>query len=200
MSGAWPAENLADWSSCDHRQAAIEAGREVTPQVGAVNRKAAVEGSRWAPATGSVPLNRRRSAPGSVAECPVARVRPSCDEVAGARVGRGQCVVLLSLSLATARTAGHRDVRRSSRPTGDPGRREGMISSRPHLTGRWNGPGRVRSSQRYGRAMKVCAPFAWRDTTARPAAHLRRWASRAASADLRGINKPGVGYCNPAPL
>ena len=129
MSGAWHAENLDRPKFFSPSQAAVEAGREVTPQVGAVNRKAAVEGSRWAPVTGSVPLNRRRSAPGSVAECPVARVRPSCDEVAGARGGRGHCGLLPVRTLATARTAGHRRVRKLSRSTGGQGRHEDMISS-----------------------------------------------------------------------
>ena len=56
------------------------------------------------------------------------------------RPGRpGHLGLLLSLSLATARTAGNRGVRRPSRSTSNRSRREGMISSRPHLTGRWNG-------------------------------------------------------------
>ena len=55
---------------------------------------------------GGVLLKRRRSAPRGVGECSTAEARPSRCVVAGARVGRGHCVVLLSSTLAAARTAG----------------------------------------------------------------------------------------------
>ena len=174
MSGAWHAENLADRSSCGHRQAAIEAGREVAPPVEAVKGKSAVKGSRWAPVTGDAFLTQRGSAPGSVAECSVAKVRSSRGAVAGARVGRGQRGLLLSFTLAAARTAGNRSMRRLSQSTDGQGRREGMISSPASSNTTVKRTRGVASSQRYGRARKLCAPFARRGTTA-PAAYLSRY-------------------------
>ena len=173
MSGAWHAENLDRPKFFSPSQAAVEAGREVTPLVEALNGKAAVEGSRWAPSTGGVLLNRRRLAPRSAAGCATVNARPPRGAVAGARDGRGQCGLLLSSALAAARTAGDRGVRRLSRSTADQDEREGMASSPASSNTTVKRTRGVASSQRYGRARKVCAPFARRGTTA-PAAYLSR--------------------------
>ena len=174
MSGAWHAKNLDRPEFFSSSQAAVGAGREVTPLVEALNRKVAVDGSCWAPVTGGVILGCRVSAPRSAAGCAVANVRPPRGAVAGARVGRGQRGLLLSFTLAAARTAGNRSMRRLSQSTDGQGRREGMISSPASSNTTVKRTRGVASSQRYGRARKLCAPFARRGTTA-PAAYLSRY-------------------------
>ena len=121
--------NSSDRFLFNAARAAIEAGRVVTPLVEAVDGQARAEGKRQAPTTVGAIGNHRRSAPRSTASCASAKARTSGYAVAGARGGRGHCGLLPVRTLATARTAGHRRVRKLSRSTGGQGRHEDMISS-----------------------------------------------------------------------
>ena len=109
-------------------EVAVEAGREVTPLVAAV-RPAAVRGLRMAPGPAEVLRYAGGMAPCGIDEARSVNERSLREGVAGARAGRGQCVMLLSPTLVAARPAGNREVRKLSRSTSDQRRREDMISS-----------------------------------------------------------------------
>ena len=157
----------------DAFRVAIEEGREVTPQAEALLSNVAVAGRGPAPASIVAVANQRDSAPRDAAEWTIAGARSLRCVVAGAQPGLGFWSMLLSSTLAAARTAGDRSMRRLSASTGDEVRQQILLSIPASSNRSVERTGVLRHLSATGAQGKSARPSLGVASPA-PAAHLRR--------------------------